>query len=92
MLLIGFPAILSWFYRFDELSPLVVAMLNPLFALAGILNTSERTGTPMSGAVFGWPQIVTYLVLTWVFLAWATRTLTKADNEEIRSPRKRRNA
>jgi ABC-type transport system involved in multi-copper enzyme maturation permease subunit len=54
---------------------------HPFWALTQIESANHNRAGFTSGAYYGFPQILIYLAMTAVFMAWAERTLKFADNE-----------
>ncbi|AIE83926.1 ABC transporter permease [Fimbriimonas ginsengisoli] len=71
--------------------------LHPFYALGQISVLSEgssygRSGGMVSPVFWGWPQILVYLGLSAVMIAWASNTLNFAENEVKFIPKGHRDA
>jgi ABC-type transport system involved in multi-copper enzyme maturation permease subunit len=67
----------------------VMNFMHPLFILTQLLDgmRDQSVGAPSTNIGVAWPQIIGYLVLSAVFLLWAIKTLTFAENDVKFLPR-----
>lgn len=56
-------------------------LFNPFVAVGAIMDPYERDSMAIPASLFGWPQVVFYLVATAAFLIWTIRTVHWPDNE-----------
>jgi ABC-type transport system involved in multi-copper enzyme maturation permease subunit len=79
--LVIFPSLIGVLSSSDQILTAFCLYLHPIAAIERIESQSNNAYDPLAGAVYGLPQVFTYLLLTAIVLAWATNTLVFAENE-----------